>query len=1153
MAVSELPDLASIVRQVAAAVNGEESLALLAAAMQSSSGATAIEIRERNGVLHACAGTWPERVEPTDTTLHLPLHRGTATVGFVRLLTVDAELTLTSNPALATLLDLAAMAIEPLAADAPGIAPSSSHAGESIAAFDSASVESAVFDFVSELVCTMSGADFAFSSYRFAGDPCMRYGAHGMRSLEWRGLLTRADGSLNDRALAGMEAIVIGAANLDARALPGEVSRRYVEGAQSLVCVPAGEAGDELVVTAGWRRTVRVEGYRLDSIQQIVDRFSCLLHGDAGRHVLSRLDSAVETSGASMELDALCAAILEQAANDLAVDHCAVLLADDRNGGLTPLARRGLPHAFFRGFAAVMPGPQSDTSRAAFALGRTVVTPDIMEDEGWAPYRELAAPLGLRAAWSAPIVGYGTCAVGALTAYVAQSGPPSDWQQALLEVYASIVARAYDQSRQARRAQSTSDPAAVMGAQLSSIVGQLPCGLIVLDEHHRVVFRNDTAMAVCHELGFELDKDDLSNASLYLNNPNHELGKLEHWQSPVGRALRGESVPSCEMHLEAADSGHSDKSVMVSAAPLRDESGRIVGAAVMLSDTRKERNLADGLATVEAQLRAIQAATPYGVALYDARGEQIWATDATEQFAHCSLDVPADSTDDTMLDLADEHGHPLRVADLPIMQVLRTGQPVRRRIVQSRGPDGRGRWLQLDAAAVEADDSSPRRFVVSALDITEHKQTELALSHQAMYDALTGLPNRTWFNVRLEEAITQLNELGSAALLVLDIDRFREVNDTLGHANGDILVQLFAKRLVGAVGLNGFVGRLGGDEFGILIERASVVDATSMARRILHQLEHPFEIAGQTLDVDASIGVALCPDHGTDINALLRRADIAMYVAKHSHDGFAVYTARLDLHSPDRLSLLGELRRSIEQGHLFLAYQPLIRISDQKLIGMEALVRWQHPVHGLIYPDGFISLAEGTGAIKPLTIWVLNEALRQCGEWRSHGYDLQVSVNLSARSLHDVTLASSVLDSLLRFHVPPDRLTIEITESAIMSDPSSAMIVLSRLSNMGVHLAIDDFGTGYSSLAYLQRLPTRNIKIDKSFVLRLCENANDAAIVRAIIELGHSLGHSVLAEGVEHESVLELLSRLGCDFAQGYYFSKPLPASEIEDWIRKRL
>jgi EAL domain-containing protein (putative c-di-GMP-specific phosphodiesterase class I) len=337
------------------------------------------------------------------------------------------------------------------------------------------------------------------------------------------------------------------------------------------------------------------------------------------------------------------------------------------------------------------------------------------------------------------------------------------------------------------------------------------------------------------------------------------------------------------------------------------------------------------------------------------------------------------------------------------------------------------------------------------------------------------------------------------------------------------------------------------------MERATVVDATSMARKILRDLEKPFEIVGQTLDVDASIGVALCPDHGDDAGALLRRADIAMYVAKHSHDGFTVYAARLDLHSPDRLSLLGELRRSIDQGHLFLAYQPLIRIPDRKLVGMEALVRWQHPVHGLISPDGFISLAEGTGAIKPLTIWVLNEALRQCSEWRLKGLDLEVSVNISARNLHDVSLAATVLDSLLKYQVPPNRLTLEITESAIMSDPSSAMIVLSRLSNMGVHLAIDDFGTGYSSLAYLQRLPTRNIKIDKSFVLRLCENANDAAIVRAIIELGHSLGHTVLAEGVEDESVLALLAQFGCDFAQGYFFSKPLPAPEIEDWIREHL
>ena len=1145
---NRFPDLATIVRQITAASNIDTALALLASSVHAACGALAVEIRDRDWAVRSSFGSWPQHAEPTDTTVNIPLRRGTSTAGYVRILTDGAQPEPSISPVLATLIDLTALAMEP-------VSPSKAEPAGTCPTPDSvqhgpSQLESTVLGFVSELICSLSGADFAYTSCRLSDDPQALYGAYGMRSAEWRGLLTRERGSLTDRALRSLQPVIVESAEMDAFALPGEVGMRFLEGAQSLLCVPAGVIGVELIVTGGWRRKVRLDGHRLEAARQIVDRFTCLLRGAQARNTLDQLAASVEVVGATMELDAQCTALLQHAAHALGVDHCAIHLADDRSGGLTPLAWHGLPQAFFRGFTTVKPGSCADTSSSAVALGRTVVTPDLAQDEGWAPYLGLATPLGLRAAWSTPLVGYGygMAAVGALTAYRSQIGVPTDEQAALLEMYAALLARAYDQSRQPRRA----DPAALKGSQLVGILGQLPCGVIVLNERQHVVFRNDVALTLCHDLGFALRQDDWIRASIFLPDTNRGVSRLEQWQAPVSRALRGETVPACEMRIDTGGGEHAEKCVVVAAAPLRDETDRVVGAALMLADCRKERSLIEDLATAEAQLRAIQEAVPYGVALFDAQGTQVWATDAAEKLGQYRLEGAPGTRDGVLSAWADERADPLRIADLPIAESLSAARPVHHRVVLSRGPDGEGRWIQLDAAIVQAETKSASRYVVCAQDITEHKQAEMALAHQAMHDALTGLPNRIWFHLRLGEATSQIDELGSIALLVLDIDRFREVNDTLGHVNGDILVQLFAKRLVDAVGPNGFVGRLGGDEFGVLIERATVVDATSMARKILHHLEQPFEIAGQTLDVDASVGVALCPDHGNDSNALFRRADIAMYVAKHSHDGFAVYTAKLDLHSPDRLSLLGELRRAIEQNHLFLAYQPLIRISDQKLVGMEALVRWQHPVHGLIYPDGFINLAEGTGAIKPLTAWVLNEALRQCSEWRSNGYDLRVSVNLSARNLHDVSLASSVLDSLLKYHVPPNLLTLEITESAIMSDPSSAMIVLSRLSNMGVHLAIDDFGTGYSSLAYLQRLPTRNIKIDKSFVLRLAENANDAAIVKAIIELGHSLGHSVLAEGVEQESALELLSQLGCDFAQGYYFSKPLPAKEIEDWMRER-
>lgn len=554
--------------------------------------------------------------------------------------------------------------------------------------------------------------------------------------------------------------------------------------------------------------------------------------------------------------------------------------------------------------------------------------------------------------------------------------------------------------------------------------------------------------------------------------------------------------------------------------------------------------------TSDSEQLAIQDVTPYGAVLFDGSGEQLWANAAASETVGCSLAPPLGVREDTLVDIRDAYGSPLTVADLPVKVTLRTGAPVSGMVVQMQSPDGHYRWLQLDANPIPTGLDSVDHVVVNVLDITEHKQAELALKYQAMHDPLTGLPNRAWFHRRLEDAIKAGGKRASASLLMLDIDRFREVNATFGHRNGDVLIQQFAERLTTAVGPYAMLGRLGGDEFGVLLDNASIADSTAMARSILSALQAPFEIVGQTFDVDASIGIALSPEHGHDAGTLLRHADVAMYLAKQNHDGFAVFSAKMDTYSPDRLALLGELRRSIEKGHLFLAYQPLIRIADRKVMGMEALVRWQHPTHGLIYPDKFIGLAEGTGAIKPLTIWVLNEALRQCSLWRSAGYDLEVAVNLSPRNVHDVGLPEVITDLLLKYQVPPNRLTLEITEGALMSDQSGALVVLTKLSYTGIRLAIDDFGTGYSSLAYLQRLPTNTIKIDKSFVLRVAENPNDAAIVKSIIDLGHNLGHTILAEGVEQAPALERLAQLNCDAAQGYYMSRPLPVPQIDDWIR---
>jgi len=386
----------------------------------------------------------------------------------------------------------------------------------------------------------------------------------------------------------------------------------------------------------------------------------------------------------------------------------------------------------------------------------------------------------------------------------------------------------------------------------------------------------------------------------------------------------------------------------------------------------------------------------------------------------------------------------------------------------------------------------------------------------------------------------------------MDLDRFKEVNDTFGHRYGDLLLQQVGPRVQGVLEEPETVARLGGDEFAVLLPEVDEEGAARAAERILRALEEPFELAGYSMVVDASIGITLFPRHGDAADTLLRRADVAMYVAKRDDSGYAFYDAEKDEYSPGRLALIGELRRAIEQDQLYLHYQPKVYLKNRELAGVEALVRWEHPERGFVSPDQFIGLAEHTGLIKPLTLWVLNRALEQCHLWQESGVDMTVAVNLSARNLHDPSLVAGVAELLERWELGPGRLEAELTESAVMADPARARETLMGLHEMGVRISIDDFGTGHSSLAYLQQLPVDEIKIDRSFLLDLEENDNDRRIVQATVRLGHDLGLMVVAEGVENQVIWDLLADLGCDVVQGYYVSRPLPAQECTRWLRER-
>ncbi len=417
--------------------------------------------------------------------------------------------------------------------------------------------------------------------------------------------------------------------------------------------------------------------------------------------------------------------------------------------------------------------------------------------------------------------------------------------------------------------------------------------------------------------------------------------------------------------------------------------------------------------------------------------------------------------------------------------------------------------------------------------------------HLSLHDPLTGLPNRLHFQQRLER---RLLTDGSAAVLLMDVDRFKEVNDTLGHDVGDRLLREVGRRLRQVERGETVVARLGGDEFAVLLG-GDDVHIEGMGARITRDMARPFDLGEVTLDVMASIGIASTPRDGSSAALLLRRAEVAMYDAKHGSTGVARYDPNRDPYSSRRLSLIGDLARAVEESTLELHYQPQADPGTGQVTGVEALLRWNHPLWGSVPPDEFIPLAEHTGLIKPLTRFVLETAVRQCVTWRDSGTPVLMAVNVSMRNLLEPELADTVARMLVQAGLPAALLKLEVTESAIVSDPERAVTALERLVDLGLHVSVDDFGTGYSSLTRLRSLPVQEVKIDRSFVRHLSERDDDKAIVRAVIGLGHDLGLRVVAEGVEDEASWRLLREMECDLVQGYFLAKPMPAELMTSWL----
>lgn len=423
------------------------------------------------------------------------------------------------------------------------------------------------------------------------------------------------------------------------------------------------------------------------------------------------------------------------------------------------------------------------------------------------------------------------------------------------------------------------------------------------------------------------------------------------------------------------------------------------------------------------------------------------------------------------------------------------------------------------------------------------------IEHQALHDNLTALPNRSLMHDRLQNAMhIAQRDKHHLALLFIDLNNFKSINDTLGHHNGDTLLVEIANRLAAKVRKSDTLARLGSDEFAIVLRNIDLANARSMAHKLTTEIERSTEIDGNRLFVSASIGIALYPEHGDNATTLIQCADVAMYAAKKSGGNIMVYSPGLDAFNREKLILGNDLRSAIEQHQLSVFYQPKVDIHGKRLIGAEALLRWNHPHFGFVPPDKFIAIGEDAGLMGAITECVLDIAFREFGEFIADTSGVTLAVNLSACSLQSSELTKLLISAINKWHIDPTRVILELTESAMMADPANASEVLSAISKLGFNISLDDFGTGYSSLVNLRRLPVQEIKIDRAFVMGMQSSEEDAAIVRAIIELGHSLDKRVVAEGVETAEIMQALANLDCDILQGYFISRPLPIEQFKLW-----
>ena len=840
------------------------------------------------------------------------------------------------------------------------------------------------------------------------------------------------------------------------------------------------------------------------------------------------------------ELAVAASGVLEPTAlAKIAVDLACDLLGVDGAALYWWVSSTGLLHSLADNRDYQGPGTRTlESGRGVAGLAFRRQEPLIIDDypnwEGAVPW---ALANGVRAAVGIPLLARGRT-VGAMAVLTHAVGGFDADDLRLLALLAAQVAPSLEAGR-------LDVDLAASEQRFHSLYGSIACGVLVLSASGVIIQANPAGERI---IGLTTDDmrgktpDELWRA---YGDDGSELSSIDR----VGPLVLRSRQPVHGLMNKIVLPNGRERWLLIDAIPVMGPDGQALQVVASFLDITDRKQVEEALRESEERFRAVFNRAAVGIARIDLAGRIIEANPALRSMLGYSTD---ELTHNPLANFV----HPDHVRDGRLPQLTELSEGNRQELQQElRYVHKLGGlvWCNSIASLVRGRSNEPLFLIVMTEDITARKKQEVALEHQALHDGLTDLPNRTLLFDRLRQAIlVSKREHHPLALLIMDLDRFKEINDTFGHHGGDEVLRQVAGRLKGQLRESDTVARLGGDEFAIILP--GIVDEAAAgltASRILQALQEPLMIEGEPLEIRASIGIVLFPRHAEDADTLLRRGDAAMYEAKRAGTGTAFYTLEQDVDSTS-LTLTFELRRAIEEGALVLHYQPVLRCGTGEVIGVEALVRWPHPRHGLMAPDRFIPLAEQSRLIRPLGRRVLEAAVQQQDRWWREGITLRMAVNLSIRNLQDPELVQCVTRVLGTYTVPPDWLTLEITESTLMADTEETLKVLAPLKAMGVRVSIDDFGTGFSSLSNLKRLPIDELKIDRTFVTEMASKKKDGLIVRSTIDLAHALGLVAVAEGVEEASAWVMLAAHGCDLAQGYYLCRPLPPAELVRWYRER-